>query len=222
MIWIACKIIIVKKCFLTKALKMKRILYIIVIILAFSTSLNAQIDEALKKIQLYEGSVYVTYGHRISLMFSEIEFYDDIVVYPKTNIAYYTYQQLIVLAQDTAKREEWNQERYLKSRNYFKEKAKGGRIILYVERYDQYETNNKLFFVIIRDKDDNKIFEYNLPRRPADLVTSDVFSNWAYIDVDIELPEEFYVYVNNKMTERLSDTKFLVETNAAPVVKEPE
>ncbi len=201
---------------------MKRVLYLIVLMVTINVSLGAQVDQALKKIQLYEGSVYVTYGHRISLLFSELEFYNDIAVFPKTNIAFYTYKQLILLAQDTAKREEWNQDRYLKSRNYFNTKAKGGRIILYVERYDQYETNNKLFFIIIRDKDDNKIFEYNLPRRPACLVTTDVFCNWAYIDVDIELPDEFYVYVNNKMTERLSDTKFLIETNAAPLVKDPE
>ncbi len=208
--------------FILKIELMKRVLNLIILILALNVSLSAQVDNALKKIQLYEGSVYVTYGHRISLLFSELEFYNDIAVFPKTNIAYYSYQQLILLAQDTAKREEWGQERYLQSRNYFKSKAKGGRIILYVERYDQFETNNKLFFVIIRDKDENKIFEYTLPRRPADLVSTTMFCNWAYIDIDIELPEEFYVYINNKMTERLSDTKFLIETNAAPVVKEPE
>jgi len=201
---------------------MKNILAIIILTLTFISTAQIPVDRALQNMQLYEGSVYVTYGHRITLLFSELEYRNEIGVFPKTNIAFLNYKQLMVLAQDTAKKEQWNEIRYLKSRNYFKNKAKGGRIILYVERYDKYETNNKLFFVIIRDKNDNKIWEYQLPPRSADLVSAYVFSNWAFIDIDIDLPEEFFVYVNNKTTEHLSDTKFLIQENAAPLVKEGE
>ena len=41
----------------------------------------------------------------------------------------------------------------------------------------------------------------------------------AIIDIDVELPDEFHVYVNHKMTDYLSDTKFLLEKNAAPLHK---
>jgi len=179
----------------------------------------SQVDEALKKMQLYEGSVYVTYGHRITEIFSELTYLMGVGIFPKTNIAYLNYNQLIVLMQDTAKNEAWDQQHYLESRNYIKDNATGGRIILYVERFDQFLTNNKFFFIIIRDKNEKKLFEYYLPRRPADLVTTDIFSNWAYIDIDVELPDEFYVYVNHKMTDYLSDTKFLLERNAAPLYR---
>lgn len=179
--------------------------------------MNAQVDKALINMQLYDGSVYVTYGHRITQVFSELTFNLGVGVYPKTNIAYLTYQQLIVLMQDSSKRENRTQEAYLSARNNIKNKAAGGRLILYVERFDLYSTNNKFMFIIIRDKNDQKLFEYNLPPRPAQLVTGDVFSNWAYIDVPVTLPDEFYVYVNHKLTEYLSDTKFLVQANAAPV-----
>ncbi len=192
-------------------------LFSLVSLISFS-----QVDEGLKKMTLYEGSVYVTYGHRITEIFSELIFQMGVGTFPKTNIAYLSYNQLIILMQDTAKNEQWDQQQYLKSRNYLRKNAYGGRIIMYVERYDQFETNNKLFFIIIRDKDENELLEYNLPRRTADYVTTDVFSNWAYIDVNVELPDDFYVYVNNKMTEFLSDTKFLIEKNEAPLQPPPQ
>lgn len=201
---------------------MKYIVTILLISTSFFIKAQIPVDQALQKMQLYENSVYVTYGHRITLLFSELEYRNEVGIFPKTNIAFLNYLQLTVLMQDTAKQEQWKQSRYLKSRNYLRENAQGGRLILYVERYDQYNTNNKMFFVIIRDKEDNKLWEYQLPPRPADLVSSYVFSNWAIIDIDIELPEEFYVYVNNKTTEHLSDTKFLIQQNAAPLAKPEE
>ena len=182
----------------------------------------SQIDQALKAMQLYEGSVYVTYGHRITEEFSELRYHMGVGVFPKTNIAYLTYNQLIVLMQDTAKRQQWDKKRYLKSRNYFAKNAIGGRIVLYVERFDMYKTNNKFFFIIIRDTNDNKILEYNLPPRPANLVSTSVFSNWAYIDINKKLPEKFYIYVNHRQSDFLSDTKFFVEKNAAPLHKPEE
>lgn len=194
----------------------------IIIFVLFSFTSKAQVDDALVDMQLYEGSIYVTYGHRITEIFSELEFHLGVGVFPKTNIAYLNYKQLIVLMQDTAKNEQWNQQDYMKSRNYFKNNASGGRIILYVERFDQYETNNKFFFIIIRDKDENKLYEFDLTRRNADYITTDVFSNWAYIDIDVELPDEFYVYVNHKLTTHLSDTKFLIQTNAASLLRPSE
>lgn len=183
---------------------------------------SAQVDQALKNLQLYEGSEYVTYGHRITEIFSELEFHLGVGLFPKTNIAYLNYNQLILLMQDTAKRENWTQDRYLQSRNYLRDHAFGGRIILYVERYDQYETNRKLFFVIVRDKDEKKLKEQHFTNRPADFITTDVFSNWAYIDLDVAVPNNFFVYVNHKQTEHLSDTKFLVEQNAAPLHPDPD
>jgi predicted nucleic acid-binding protein len=187
-----------------------------------SNLVNAQIDPALKNMQLYEGSVYVTYGHRITEIFSELTYNLGVGIIPKTNIAYLNYPQLIVLMQDSSKRENRTQEQYMKSRNLIKEKAPGGRIILYFERHDMYQANNKFLFIIIRDKNDHKLYEYNLPSRSANLETGDVFSNWAYIDIPMVLPDEFFVYVNHKMTDYLSDTKFLVQVNAAPVNKPTE
>ncbi len=199
---------------------MKTFLVIVATIVSFECV--SQVDDALKKMQLYEGSVYVTYGHRITEIFSELEFHFGVGVFPKTNIAYLSYNQLILLMQDTAKHKQWDQARYLKSRNYLRDNASGGRIILYIERFDQYETNNTFLFVIFRDKDENKLLEIDLPRKRADFVTTDVFSNWAYIDVNVDLPNEFYLYVNHKLTNFLSDTKFLIEQNAAPLQRPAE
>jgi len=197
---------------------MKKLFFLISVTL--SLACFAQVDEALINMQLYEGSVYVTYGHRITQIFSELEYRMGVGIFPKTNIAYLNYQQLIVLMQDSAKRESWGQDRYLDSRNYLHENARGGRIILYVERYNQYNTNLKLFFIILRDLQENKLREIGFSNRPANLVSTSLFSNWAFIDLEEPLPESFFVYVNHKLTEHLSDTKFLVEQNAAPLFKE--
>jgi predicted nucleic acid-binding protein len=201
---------------------MKKLILLTFFLYGLFLSAQSQIDPALKNMQLYDGSVYVTYGHRITQVFSELTFNMGVGVFPKTNIAYLSYQQLIVLMQDSSKRENRSQEDYIAARNNLKTHAAGGRIILYIERFDLYATNNKFLFIIIRDKNDQKIYEYNLPARPAQLVTGDVFSNWAFIDIPVALPDEFYVYVNHKMTDYLSDTKFLVQTNAAPVNKPKE
>ena len=74
-----------------------------------------QVDNALKRMQLYEGSVYVTYGHRITEVFSELDYKMGVGLFPKTNIAFLNYQQLVLLMQDTAKREQWSQEKYMES-----------------------------------------------------------------------------------------------------------
>jgi hypothetical protein len=202
---------------------MKPIIVILFVITLSGINFNklkAQVDPALKNMRLYEGSVYVTYGHRITEIFSELTFNLGVGVFPKTNIAYLNYQQLIVLMQDSSKREGRSQQAYMEARNNIKSRAAGGRIILYIERFDMYLANNKFLFIIIRDKSDNKLYEYNLPARQANLETGDVFSNWAYIDIPVTLPEEFYVYVNHKMTDYLSDTKFLIQVNAAPLYKQ--
>lgn len=188
------------------------------LILSISLSAFSQVDEALKKMQLYEGSEYVTYGHRVTELFSELEFHFGVGIFPKTNIAYMTYKQLIVLMQDTAKRENWDQEQYIKSRNYLKEHASGGRIILYIERYDQYEANRKHFFIIVRDKEEKELAEFSFTNKRPDMITNDLFSNWAYADLKNEMPDEFYVYINHRLTDHLSDTKFLIEKNAAPIL----
>jgi len=92
---------------------------LLIAILIFTSLLSfSQVDEGLKKMQLYEGSVYVTYGHRITEIFSELKFKFGVGIFPKTNIAYLSYKQLIILMQDTAKNEQWDQQHYLKSRNY--------------------------------------------------------------------------------------------------------
>ncbi len=178
-----------------------------------------QVDQSLKNMQLYDGSRYVTYGHRITQVFSELEFFAGEGVFPKTNIAYLTYQQLIIQLQDTAKHNNWEQNKYNMSRNNISKNAPGGRLVLYVERDDNYATNNKMFFIIIRDTLENNLFQFHLPYRSPNLVSAYRFSNWAFIDIPVELPETFFVYVNNKTTKYLSDTKFLVQKNAAPINK---
>lgn len=195
---------------------MRKLLTFLVLIVSVTS--YAQVDQALKDLQLYDGSEYVTYGHRITQLFSELEFHFGVGIFPKTNIAYLTYNQLVLLMQDTAKNENWDQQRYLKSRNYLKKNAIGGRVIFYVERYDQYEANRKMFFVIVRDESEKKLAEIGFQNRPPDILTTDMFSNWAFADINVEIPDNFFVYVNHKQTAHLSDTKFLVEKNAAPVL----
>lgn len=190
---------------------------IIIVSLLFSAFCCAQVDQGLKDLELLDGVMYVTYGHRITQEFSELEFREGVGVFPKTNLAYLTYKQLTVLMQDSAKNEGWDQQRYMDSRNRLHDECIGGRLILYVERFDIFETNTKLFFIIIRDLEEEKLLEISLAPRPADLLSTYLFSNWAFVNLDKELPEQFNVYVNHKMSIRLSDTKFQIHQNSAPL-----
>jgi hypothetical protein len=191
---------------------MHSVRFLLLLIAFFSLfQVSAQIPEALKNLSVYDGSVYVTYGHIITVDFVESEVVNSRMVIRKTNIAYQDYNQLIEKVQDSAKHGKWNEDKYIVARNSIRKNAFGGRIVLYTERYDMYDANNKFYFIVVRDKTGKKIFEKHLPYRTPDPISTQLFSNWAFIDVDIALPDEFSVYVNHKRTQHLSDNKFKVK-----------
>lgn len=194
---------------------MKTISLLLTVLILGTTRMGAQVDQGLINLVLRDGTNYVTYSHRITQVFGEWEYRNSVGYGPVTNIAYQTFEQIMYLVRDSAKRENWDQDRWLKSANYFKNNAKGGRVILYVERFDFYFSNLKFFFLILRDSTDVNQYEYNFPYRAADLVTSERFSNWGICNLPADPGDKFYIYVNHRETAHLSDHKFLVEKYAA-------
>jgi hypothetical protein len=116
------------------------------------------------------------------------------------------------MVRDSTQLYNWDAEQYQKSINYFKQNCKGGRIIIYVERFDYYFTNMKFFLITLRDSTDkNKIYEYEFPYRAADFVTTERYSNYGFVNLSMNPGNTFYVYINQKESAHLSDYKFLIE-----------
>lgn len=189
---------------------MKAIFSILFVLATTSLSIP-QIDESLKRLILRDGTVYITYGTRITHVYGEWEYRNSAAFGPVTNIAYLTYTQLMVKVRDTAKLENWDEQRYRKSADYFRKNAKGGAILVYVERFDFYLTNMKFFSIIIRDTLERKNQEYEFPYQPATIETTDRFSNWALYCLADDPGKKFFVNINHKHDEHLTDTRFIVE-----------
>jgi len=89
--------------------------------------------------------------------------------------------------------------------------AKGGAIQLFISRASQSRANFKWFFIVIRGEDDKeKIMEIDLDYQAAELPLANGWWNYTTILLPDELQLPFYVYVNDRQSQHLSDFKFLI------------
>lgn len=91
--------------------------------------------------------------------------------------------------------------------------AGGGWIYVYLERPTEDDANLKYFFVVVRDVNDRKKFyEFQFPRKTS-LIVAGKGNWWNYYVLPMKsIPEfPFYIYVNDKQTEDLSDYKFKID-----------
>ncbi len=91
-------------------------------------------------------------------------------------------------------------------------KSPGGQLLIYLTRYDEERANLKWYFIILRDMDDKtKIWEYDLPYQFPQNPTHNGWWNYKEVNIPVDLPDSFYIYLNDKRSRYLSDFKFLVE-----------
>jgi hypothetical protein len=90
--------------------------------------------------------------------------------------------------------------------------AAGGYIYLYIERFLENRANLQYFFIIIRDKDDKTLYTKNFTyQAPSVTATRSTWWNYIVTEIPVELEYPFYVYVNDKQSEFLSDFKFRID-----------
>jgi hypothetical protein len=130
-----------------------------------------------------------------------------------TTVGYQSLDQILDSLERKAWKESWTEQKVIEKTRYYTENAPGGRLMFFISRYDESQANTRWYFVILRDSADRKILEkdldYQAPNNPEGL------GWWNYyeflIGKNIELP--FYVYLNNKTSDHLTDFRFLISTS---------
>jgi hypothetical protein len=173
-----------------------------------------QVPEILRTRLWADNEPHTIWGHNITMLSGEkYSRYRRANVGEFTTLGYQTLEQILDSLQGKAELENWTEEELInKNRNYV-ENAPGGRLMIFISRYDESQANTRWYFVILRDKNDEKILEkpleYQAPETPEGL------GWWNYYEFLIpqRIEKPFYVYLNNKTSRHLTDFRFLVQPN---------
>jgi hypothetical protein len=161
----------------------------------------------------YDGEMRTIFDHPTTQEFgqrSDSKLYQN--VGEVTNVGYYSINQVLENIGSKWKRQKIANELVQTTVDSLKQIAPGGYVYLYIERFLENRANLQYFFIIIRDKNDKTLytryFQYKAPSITATLSTW-----WNYIvkEIPIELEYPFYVYVNDKQSQYLSDFKFRID-----------
>ena len=160
-----------------------------------------------------DGEMRTIFSHPVTQVFgqrAESKLYQN--VGEVTNVGYYSLNQVLENIGSSWKRQKIDSETVQNTVDSLKKVAAGGYVYLYIERFLENRANLQYFFIIIRDKDDktvySKYFQYQAPNVTA---IRDTWWNYIVTEIPIELEYPFYVYVNDKQSQNLSDFKFKIE-----------
>jgi hypothetical protein len=177
-------------------------------------SLNAQItditkiNDALTEYPWLDNSIHEIYGHTIIQVFGErVAEQRHSNLGPITNVAYQSLDQMIA-AVDTLQIPE---EEKLALKQKYQEEAAGGCVQVFITRPTESRANLKWFFVIIRGADDKgKIMEIDLQYQPSQLPEGNGWWNYNEVFLPVKVDFPFYIYLNDKQSQHLSDFKFKI------------
>lgn len=152
-------------------------------------------------------------GYRITKIFGELP--DNASTYNYSPITAIGYKPLSLLEENfkqVAEAAHWTEEQLAENLNNLKSNDAGGQLQVYLTRYTEDRANFQWFFIIIRGENDKgKLWEYDIPYQAPQVPVQLGWWNYTTVDIPIELPDKFYVYLNDKKSQFLSDFKFLVE-----------
>jgi len=190
--------------------------FVLIAILTMSFCVSAQeINPVLYKNTWQDNETKTLYGYDITKIFGQLP--NDAATYnysPITAVSYKNLQSLESISKKVGEAEKWTPEALNENIKNLQKIAVGGQIQLYLTRYNEDMANLRWYFIIIRGVDDKgKIWEYDLPYKAPQSPVNNGWWNYTTINIPIELPEKFYIYLNDKKSEFLSDFKFLVEKN---------
>jgi hypothetical protein len=128
-----------------------------------------------------------------------------------TNVGYYSLNQVLETIGSKWKRQQVGNETVQNTVDSLRKVAAGGYVYLYIERFLENRANLQYFCIISRDKDDKTLYtKYFQYKAPSVTATRDTWWNYIVTEIPIELEYPFYVYVNDKQSEFLSDFKFRI------------
>ena len=89
--------------------------------------------------------------------------------------------------------------------------ADGGAVQLFITRGVESRANFKWFFIVIRGEDDkDKIMEIDLEYQAPQLPQANGWWNYTVVKLPESVALPFYIYVNDRQSNYLSDFKFMV------------
>jgi hypothetical protein len=170
------------------------------------------INPKLYKSQWLDNETQSMYGYDITKIFGQHP--DNMATYnfsPITSVAYKSLDTIISNFEDISKVAKWSEETLKTNIQDAKDQAKGGEIMMYITRYKEENANTKYYLIVIRDiNDKTKLWEYTLPYKAPQNPVNNGWWNYIEVAVPVELPDNFYIYIDDKLTQNLDDFKFMV------------
>jgi hypothetical protein len=170
-------------------------------------------DDLLIEHRWYDGEMRTIFSHPTTQEFGQRE---DSRLYQNvgeiTNVGYYSVNQVLENIGSKWKQRRVDSETAQNTADSLKKVAPGGYVYLYIERFLENRANLQYFFIIIRDKDDKTLFTKNFQyQAPSIAATRNTWWNYIVTEIPIELEYPFYIYVNDKQSQFLSDFKFRID-----------
>ena len=192
----------------------KFIVVFVVFLLAFSICGIAQVNDITKindkltERPWLDQHAYELYGYTITQVFGErraIQSHSNLGSI--TSMAYLDQQQLLA-GIDTM---DISKEKKVELTERYMNEAAGGVVQLFITRLTESRANFKWFFIVVRGEDDKeKIMEIDLDYHASQLPDANGWWNYTNILLPKEVEFPFYVYVNDRQSQYLSDYKFKV------------
>ncbi|MCK4569348.1 MAG: hypothetical protein KAT76_03605 [Bacteroidales bacterium] len=168
----------------------------------------SKISEELTERPWLDKSIHELYGYKITKVFGErIAMQRHSNLGSLTTMAYLDQQQLLA-GLDTM---DISKEKRAELTEKYKNEAAGGAVQIFITRSTESRANFKWFFIVIRGTDDNeKIMEIDLDYQASQLPEANGWWNYTTVLLPKDVDFPFYVYVNDRQSQYLSDFKFMV------------
>lgn len=159
-----------------------------------------------------DGTTTNIFGHPTTMIYGQLRSDRKLTPGFITNVGYVSLPQILEGYGRYWKANKTSSEEANQAADSLRNVAAGGYVHLYIERPIENRANLQYFFIVIRDKNDktvySKYFTYQAPS-----ISDGTGTWWNYIVTEIpaEVEYPFYIYVNDKQSEHLSDFKFKIE-----------
>lgn len=192
---------------------MKNLLIAFFSLLIIGGTTAQEINPLLYEATWMDNEVRIFNGYQITKIFGQLP--DNASTYnysPLTAVGYKPLSMIEDNFKKVATVQGWSEEETAENLSNVKVKAAGGQLQIYLTRYEEDRANFQWYFVILRSKaDKGKLWEYDVPYQAPQNPIQNGWWNYTVVDIPITLPDTFYIYLNDKKSEFLSDFKFLVE-----------
>ncbi len=171
------------------------------------------IDPTLTERPWLDNDVKSINGYNITQLFGEQPGkYRHMNFGPITSISYSSFNDLLNEIEEKGEKENWNEEEIKEKIRHYEEIAQGGALDIFISRYNESRANFKWFFVIIRNMEEKKISEIQLGYQAPEMPEGNGWWNYKRIYLDTYQGLPFFVYLNDKLSDHLSDFKFEVNS----------